>query len=246
MKKLVLIFIMITFLIPSAVWAEKVVFVGSGALPPYVYEENQKLKGINVDVLHEACKRLNIEPEFQIMPAKRYLRDLQEGTADAAVSLTRTKEREEFLAYSAEPINSIRNIIIARKQSNIHVSRPDDLKGKSIGVVSAYSYGPEFDACQDIKRVVCKDTEEMLRILQKERIELAATQDIVYSYIGKSMGYDNAFKVIHVIGERDFYPVFSKAGGKNGIMLAEKFGAVIRQLKEEGAIRKITESYLAK
>ncbi|NJL60254.1 MAG: amino acid ABC transporter substrate-binding protein, partial [Desulfobacteraceae bacterium] len=44
---------------------------GSGALPPYIYEENQKLSGINADVLYEACKRLNIEPEFQIMPAKR-------------------------------------------------------------------------------------------------------------------------------------------------------------------------------
>ncbi len=246
MKKLVLIFAMIIFSAPYTAGAEKLIFASSGALPPYIYEENQKLTGINTDVIYEACRRLNIEPEFRIMPAKRYLRDLQEGTIDAAVSLYRVKEREEFLAYPAEPINIIRNVIIARKNSNIVIGKLDDLKGKTLGVVSAYSYGPEFDAYQDLKKIVCKDTQELLRILQKERIEIAATQDIIYEYISKLLGFQNEFKTVYRIGEREFYPAFSKVKGKNGIQLAEKFSRVIQQLKEEGVIRKITDRYLTK
>ena len=122
----------------------------------------------------------------------------------------------------------------------------ENIKSRSIGVVSAYSYGPEFDALQDLKKLVCKDTQELLRILRKERIEIAATQDVVYTYIGKSLGYPDEFKVVYVVGERGFYPVFSRVNGKNGVALAEKFGRTIRLLKKEGMIQKITDNYLSK
>ena len=48
---------------PGLLWAESMIFVTGGMSPPYVYEENKAVLGMDLDVVAEFCKKNGITPE---------------------------------------------------------------------------------------------------------------------------------------------------------------------------------------
>ncbi len=159
-KNIVLLLLLASLVFPGLLWAESMIFVTGGMSPPYVYEENKAVLGMDLDVVAEFCKKNGITPEFKAYPWKRALVNVEDGTAHGVFSLFQTKDREEFLYYPTVPVNTIRTVIIARKDRHIKINSLDDLKGKSIGVITEYKYGPEFDSIEGLNKTFCRDGQE--------------------------------------------------------------------------------------
>lgn len=228
--------------LPPGVLAEKLVFVAC-AWEPYVIFENGKASGVDVDIIRELCKRLGFELEIQENPWKRALMYIKKGKADAIFSPRYTEERAEFMYYPSEPFHIEKTVIMARKGSGMKIAGLDDLKGKVVGVVRGYVYGPEFDNYQGFKgKDICNNDRQLVRIFANNRISLMAGSDEgSLKYLCRQAGVEA--ETVYVLNKTPNYIGFSKALGEKGKILAEKFGQALRQLKEEGVVQKIENKY---
>ena len=244
MKKVSVIALISVLFFSVNVSAEKLVLSVLEDFAPYQYMENEKAVGCDVDIMNEVCRRLNIELKVMPLPWKRALKTAEDGDSGGLLSVLHTPERESFLYFTSEPIHIQKNVIIARKESSITIKGFDDLKGKEVGVVANFSYGPEFDKYDGLKKTVCYGQEELVRILDKKRIDAALGAEDPFRFIWKKLDLKERFEVVYVMAELQVYTGFSKKnGGENGKVMAEKFSEVLRQLKAEGVIQQIMDKY---
>ncbi len=241
MKKLLatLALFVLVFL-PSLAQAEKLVFA-TATQSPYIISENGQLTGMDIDIVREICKRLKIEPEIRLLPWTRALNYVEHGKCDAIFTPIRNEEREKILYYSSEPLRVEKTAIIALKGTGLKVSKIDELKGKNIGVVRGYTYGPEFDNYQEVKKIECDDDNQLVTIFAKKRIELVTGDEGTMKYLCKKAGIES--EAVYVLSEAPAYIGFSKKLGEKGKALADKFSEALKKLKEEGFIEKVQSKY---
>lgn len=101
-----------------ALKAETLEFVFSD-FPPFEYVEGRSVKGINKEMLEEACLRLNITPVFLKLPWKRALAYVKHGNGDAIFSLFKNEERLKYYNYPDENLNNVKMVLIMNKESEI-------------------------------------------------------------------------------------------------------------------------------
>lgn len=228
----------------EGVSAEKLVFATSD-WPPYIFMENNQPTGIHVEIVREACKRLGFEADIKVVPWARAVKYVEEGQqATAIFSLKKNAERTEFLYFPTEPIDIEKNVLIAQKQSAIQANSLDALKDKMIGVVRGYTYDPKFDSNETLKKEEAVDDVQMMKKLDKRRTDLATGEEGTLKYIRKQLNLQE-IETAYVLSESPTYVAFSKkALDDNGVAFTEKFGQMLRQLKEEGFVQKIKDKYL--
>jgi len=231
------------YVLPVTALAEKL-SVTTTEWSPYVIVENGKPTGIFIEIILEICKRLGIDPEFPILPWARCIKYMQDGTSDAILGPKKTDERLEFMYFPSEPLYMEKLVIIAKKESNIKADKLDDLNGKKIGVVRDYSYGSDFDKYQGINKIVCDHDEQLMKIFEAGRVETAVGDEGNLKFIAKKIGITVPLETVYVLTEAPNYIAFSKkAPGDKGKVLAEKFSDTLRQLREEGFIKKVESKY---
>lgn len=87
----------------------------SEAWPPYVYEENGVLRGLDYEATQLVLQRLGVAAEWQLMPWKRCLLALERGQADAILDVFHTSEREASMLFPAEPLSQIEFVLFYAK-----------------------------------------------------------------------------------------------------------------------------------
>ena len=236
--------IILFLLIAPLSFAEKMSFVTSGMSPPLVYNDKDKLTGMDLDVIVKFCKKNGITPEFKAFPWKRAIMTIKKGNADGIFTLFRTQEREEFLYYPSVPINTVKTVIWTRKGSEIKIREFKDLKGYSLGVIAGYKYGTQFDSLKELKKTSCNTKEQMIKMLDKRRFDLAIDSEACFKFMCKQIGLEQkGFEIVYVITENPVYFALSKTLGKRGADLAGKFSLFIKLLKENGVLKQIRDHY---
>ncbi|QTA93965.1 substrate-binding periplasmic protein [Desulfonema magnum] len=245
MKTLISALIIITLWLSSAdVLAEKLVFA-IGDFPPYQYMEDGQVKGMDVDIIRNICDQLAIETEFRSESWIKILKELKKGKADGIPSLLRNKEREKFLCYCSECVNTVKIVVLKQKGSSIKVAGLNDLKNIPFGMIRGHSYGPEFDNCRELKRQYYNDNKELAILLHNGRIKLAVVEEKPFLFTSRTLGIHDCSERAYTISDKPLYIGFSKKSlGEKGKALAEKFSEILREMKKKGEIQKIINNYV--
>lgn len=113
--------------------------------PPYQIVENGKVSGFSTAVVTEVLARMGVrEIPLDVYPWKRAVRMLEKGDADGLFSANYTVERTEFSLYPEEAIVDSPWVMWVRKEGGPAPESWQDLAGFRVGLVSGYSYTPEF------------------------------------------------------------------------------------------------------
>ena len=241
MKKIILTVIIAMFFLPVFVWAENLTFAVV-EWPPIVIVNNGQIEGISVDITREVCKRIGIQPKFELLPLKRAFKYLKDGKICMA-SLFYNEKRDKFLYYPSEYQYNVRNVIIALKKNGSKVNHLDDLKDKNIGVITEYHYGDKFNNYQDFKRVQVRELSYLIKLLKNGRVDFIAAEENGFKYKCKQLNIQDIFEIVYTISEKPFYTVFPKKMGQRGSEIAEKFGNTLQQMRKEGVIQNIINKY---
>jgi len=209
MKK---ILVLALLLVPAILQAEELLFVCE-LYPPYEYIDKGQIQGFEIEVIREACSRMHADPVFRVYPWSRALSMIRKGQADAIFSLFKNSERLRFLYYPAQNISYEHNIIIARQDFDVKISRVSDLKGLSVGVMSGYSYGKEFDSFDQMRKEVCQDPENLIDKLIAGRMDVAVINDFVFRDLRRNKKATAGLKILCTISTEPLYVAFSKAKG---------------------------------
>ena len=173
--------------------AQTVLQVVRGELdfPPFEMQQGGREAGLHIELVEAAAARLGLKVQWQRLPWKRALRELELGQADAATYVSRTPEREVwalFLDDNRLSSTELRFVVRRELADRIRfdgdlprflgsIRRPIAIRGFQFGV-------PEVD---QMKKVEARHLDDVLRLLQEGAGDVAVLNwtDFQGSYGGR-------------------------------------------------------------
>lgn len=136
-------------MVPSAAGAQddKVTLeCATNEFRPFGFEENGELGGVEVELIGEISRRLDQPINLQLMPWKRMIFAMQNGTIDCMFAAFRTPEREAFMDFTNVPFHVTSFAFFTHKDRPVEFESLESLEGLTIGLVSGFNTSPKFDA----------------------------------------------------------------------------------------------------
>ncbi|MEZ4525041.1 MAG: transporter substrate-binding domain-containing protein [Desulfobacterales bacterium] len=235
----------VCLVMPLRVWAETFVLGVLEDLPPFEYRENGELKGIDLEIGNEIAKRLGIEFKYLGLPWTRIKKYAEDGTdIHGILSMFRLEKYLPIVDFTEDTFISKISFFVT-KESTMHISGLEDLRGKKVGVIRGYTYTPEFDAYKQMERMVFDSNDVLAKVLDKNRIEVVVAEEIPFLFTARKTGFPDRFRAVCTLDENPTCMAFSKkALGEKSRIMADSVSEVIRKMKEEGVIRNILDNYI--
>jgi len=211
--------------------------------PPYEYTDNGVVKGINMDLIREAFRRMDITPIFEARPWKRALFELEYGEVLALSSGFKTPKRETFAIFPSESLSMETLVVVALSVSGVEVNSLDDLRGLKVGVIREYSYGHEFDSMQGLTKIQASSNPQLLKMLLNQRMDVVIANKAVMKHLAREMGEEASIKFVYKVTSEPLYLFFSRARGVVAEGLARDSFKAIRSMHEDGTFKAIESSY---
>ncbi|MGM0079315.1 extracellular solute-binding protein [Enterococcus sp. DIV0755f] len=222
--------------------AKTLVVATSGTLyPSSYYNDENELVGYDVDVAKEVAKRLGVEITFKEYNVDGQVSSLTRGEADfAANDFGLTDERAEKFSLST-PIKYSFDSMIVRKSDDSGIASLEDLDGKKAAgepntsyMRLAESYGAELvtydNATNDqyLTDVANGRTDVILNDYYLQKMAVAALPDIPVKTLEDVYFNPNETGFLFV---------------KDHQALQEKVDAVLAEMKEDGRLKELAETY---
>ena len=222
--------------------AKTLVVATSGTLyPSSYYNDENELVGYDVDVAKEVAKRLGVEITFKEYNVDGQVSSLTRGEADfAANDFGLTDERAEKFSLST-PIKYSFDSMIVRKSDDSGIASLEDLDGKKAAgepntsyMRLAESYGAELvtydNATNDqyLTDVANGRTDVILNDYYLQKMAVAALPDIPVKILDDVYFNPNETGFLFV---------------KDHKALQEKVDAVLAEMKEDGRLKELAETY---
>ncbi len=215
--------------------------------PPFSYEENGVIKGMDVDTVKEMATRLNIAVNIELKPWKRVLSMTELGKSDGAFSCFKTVERQKYALYTA-PVNYSTYTIFVKKGKEFNFSSMTDLYGKSFGKNRGLAVSDEFDqAAREGKISVIEVSSNLVDLLMLNRFEMFVDNLLLTQYqLKKKKLIGQIIPLPHPITKaRGAYLIISKAAEiKDKEILVKKMATVLKEIHSDGTIQRIQNKYL--
>jgi len=236
------IFIAMTFL-SSILWADEF-SVAMSHFPPRKIMLEDKVSGIDADILREVARRLDMKIKFVPCPWMRCQRLVKEGKVDFMTSAVWTNERDDYAHFINPPYvtNSTFQFYVL-KDANVNIRKYDDLYKYKVGDVRGAVKFERFDNDEKIKKYFITADEQLLKVLVANRVDAIVGQESQFDYMIKSQGYGQVKKspYQHITNTS---PAFMALSRKSKYAKhADKFSKIMKRLVDEGVVEKIKAKY---
>lgn len=158
----------ITLALASSVWAP--------------YTDVPGKPHLALDLVHQALARANVAHQTSIVDFGDAIEGIQQGRFDGSEALWRTPEREKFILYS-EPYLENRLMLVGRLGADVSAERFEDLKGKKVGIVDNYGYGPEIEGAPGVDFQRGPDDEANLRKLLRGELDYVLLDELLVHHL---------------------------------------------------------------
>ncbi|WP_147820525.1 substrate-binding periplasmic protein [Salidesulfovibrio onnuriiensis] len=218
--------------------------------PPYEFQHGLEVRGIAVEIVREAFRRMGHTVKITLLPWPRALERVREGEADGIFTAFRTRERLEFLDYCEEVLMPQTTSLFVRANSPIEFNgNLADLARYRFGMVRGVSYGEDFDKATSDGTL--KNMDQSTTGQQNMSKLLAGRFDILVSNrygawdILRIMEKQTQVRELEPsIEDVPSYLAFSKV--RNLKALACRFDETLRQMKQDGAYQQFIDEYFQK
>jgi ABC-type amino acid transport substrate-binding protein len=181
--------------------------------PPYQFERDGEIAGIDHDIISEAFKIHNVEVETALHDWDECVALLDAGKADGIFQITRTPERVGRFIFS-DRLRTARTIFFKRTESAIvpggGKSLVSQLNGTKVGVLAGYSYNEEVDGLESELKVEKNSSEGLLRGLARGEFSLALMDEGVAAFLMKGLEIEGVEQVPGFDIRRDLFVAFRK------------------------------------
>jgi polar amino acid transport system substrate-binding protein len=240
----ILIFLVIV-LFPTLGQSSQQVVVAFSEFPPYKMMVDDRPAGIDVEILKEVAKRMDLALSFKQATFEECMRMMQRGEADLMTSLLRRPEREKYIHYVQPRYQaiSVQTFYVRKAHPNL-IRSYDDLKNLKIGVKAGVRYAPVFDNDKGLNKIPAPDIETNLRRLVAGEIDTFLDTRTEGDYWIKTFGYgDKITKAPFTFTHSDsiYMGISKKSPLANR---AKEFGRHLKDMVDKGNIRMMKEKYI--
>ncbi len=227
--------------------ARELVIAGVEEAPLKMYF-NRDYYGIDIDVIKEAMRRMEIAHRFTLIDVgARMLRLAELGQVDMVIAVSRKSSREVYLYYPEVSYLELTWHFFIRSDDvgKIYFDRLSDLQGYRIGATKGYAYTPEFWSSK-LRLMEVSSNEQMIPLLVAGRIDAVPLNTLVSRYELKLAGLQGKITYLPTpLTHASYFDAFSRRSTYPDIQgLVERYSDTIRKMKEDGTIGKIFDKYL--
>lgn len=211
---------------------------------PFGFVKDGKPTGIEVDLLQEIGKRLNIEIKLQVQPWKRIIHLMQKGKTDCMFAAFLTEERLEFMDYTHVPFHISSLTIFVQEGKEFPFKTISDLKGKTIGLIRGFKTTQSFDQekGKTFKVYEVNNMESNFQMLAKGSLDAVVVNNYVGIETMRKIGIANIHQLPVPISAKPAFLTFSK--DRNLKHLVPQFDKVIFDILADGTYQKIFKKYI--
>ncbi len=148
MKPILLQLLALCFVVSAAASAKPTkIRLTNGEWAPYQSEHLPEY-GAASQLVTEAFKAAGVEVEYGFFPWNRAMMLVEQGHWDGTFMWVLTPERERNYLVS-DPLFTLREVVFYSKDNPISAQKPEDLKGKTMGVLDSSAFGHQFGPLVD-------------------------------------------------------------------------------------------------
>jgi len=215
--------------------------------PPFGFLVDGKIIGIEVEIMREIGKRLDIEVSVELRPWQTMLETMRFGTKDCMFAAFYTADREKFMDYTKVPIHISSLSFFVHKHKPMLYNRINDLAGMRIGIVKGFKNPPDFEKAerkQLFQVFRLRNLEINFRILDKKCINAVLVNKHVGEYTLSQMKLPNIEPMPVPLTATPAYIAFSKKKEHTGLI--EYIDSALYEILLDGTYKKIFDKYMKK
>jgi len=246
----------ILFCLASQAYAvEKVELYGDSAYPPYSFVEDGQFKGLYIDILQAAAKRLQADYAIELIPVpwKRGLAYLETGRGLALFPPGLKKERDFIAPYSVPLFRETVVVFCNEAVMQSHPKRfPEDFIGRIMGVNAGFLLSERLTQAAKAGKIeidAAPNNDSNLKKLAIKRIDCYVSDRGAALYSAKQLrAKDGNFTLnlqeAAILSGEDTYLGYSRhynAAYKQDFI--KKMDATLSDMKSKGEIDKIIKAY---
>ena len=226
---------------PSALAADKVLKVATNvAFPPYEYYEDEKVVGIDVDIVQAICDKLGYEMELSDMEFGSIITAVAAGKVDVGFgAITITEERAKSVNFTTSYATGIQSIIV---KEDSPITGVEDLEAKGIKI------GVQQDTTGDIYATDQFGEDHMARFNKgADAVQALITGKVSCVIIDNSpaetfVAQNKGLKILPTAYAEEAYGFELN---KNATELYEEFNGALEELLKDGTVQKIIDKYIS-
>lgn len=205
---------------------------------PFTFKRNGVLVGFEVKVWNEIAKKIGAKVQFVQSPYSELFGMLERGEIDTiANQVAKTPQREEKYLFT-DPYSYDEMVIAVHKKSSF--KKLKDLRGKKIGVGKKSSFYDVLTKKYDKKtKIIAYKDSSFYQDLVARKID-AIAQDKVSINRMKTMD----LMPLRILEEKLVQASNAYAFKKDKKKLVTKINKAIKELKDEGTLKKISVSWI--
>ncbi len=219
---------------------ELIIAVDSGNAP-FMYEKDHQAAGLYPLLMQEAFKQMGVAATIKAYPWKRALDMGSKGQVGIG-GIYKTEQRLQTFDYSA-PLFSEKLLIYVKKGNSFEFNKIDDLKGKTLGVLSGWSYGDAFDQAkaQGLFKTeeVSTDSTNFEKLLLGRLDGVVAIELTAQQIIREKQYADQIEALTTPLATNDTYLVFAKSAQQTALL--EKFNVTLEGMRQDGTYDALVE-----
>jgi ABC-type amino acid transport substrate-binding protein len=212
--------------------------------PPFVNPTGDPQgEGIDIDIAREAMRRGGYQIEVKMVPWKRALLMLERGEADFTTTISRSGDRDTYLAWSQGYRVTVGYRFYSKKGRGQTLSSMEDLDGRTLGITLGYFY-PDVIAKRAKTRYANGNTlTNTVNMLDKGRADFMVVNGIAGAWEINRLGLMDQLELqpLTYTSNSPTYMAFSLARAYQEPLEAMKRG--LSSMSMDGTIVKLEKKY---
>ena len=208
----------------------------NAAFEPYEYQEGGKVVGIDAEIAQAICDKLGYKLVIDDMEFDAIITAVTSGKADFGMAgMTVTDERKKSVDFTDPYTNAIQAIIV--NESDSKVSSKKDLEGATVGVQLGTTGDVYVTDVKDAKvERFSKGADAVLALTQNKVDAVVIDNEPAKKFVEQNKGT----KILEEPFENEDYAICLKKGSD----LTEQFNKALKELKDDGTVKKIIDKYI--
>ncbi|MEI6286112.1 MAG: transporter substrate-binding domain-containing protein [Bacillota bacterium] len=238
--------------VPDVTSKPVTLLVGIEDSKPFTYTTDGVAKGVFVETVTEACKRVGVEVNFKLYPWADLMRMAQAGEIDGLLSPVYTDERATFMTYTKTALAEDNASFFVLPDSKISFSGDfTKLGNNKVATIKGYCFGNgACDSAIDDGIIHVEQSNSLRENIQKvvdKQADMLLEYDMAYEFEIQAMDKPvNTLKKLTPSASPavKFFIAFSKKSAKADQELIDKIDEALLKIKSDGTYTKIYKSYV--
>jgi polar amino acid transport system substrate-binding protein len=232
--------------IPS-LYSQEIIKIAFPLSPPWRHVTDGKIDGVDGLLMAALAQKLNAKVEFEVLPFKRSVKEIEMGRFDMMSGLLYRPAREEFLHYVKPEYKKRSNkAFFVLKGKGHTIKEYEDLLPMKIGLRMGVKYFPRFDEDKQLQKYAVRENDLNIVKLLKGRIDTFIISRAVGEYLIKDAGHTDRIETAE-FGYSKENPVYIGISRKSPwAKRHEEISAIFSEMASSGEIDRLIEGYFTR